>query len=72
MAVFSVVALRHFPFEVSAGLASQAARLTVMIVVATAIYFGAARLLNCEELPEMGSLLTRATPDAAAATDLDG
>jgi putative peptidoglycan lipid II flippase len=72
MAVGCVLALKHFPFELNANVASQAARLAAMIVVATAIYFGSARLLRCEELPEMGSLLARATPDASAATDLDG
>jgi hypothetical protein len=66
------LALRHFPFEVSANIASQAFRLAMMIGVATAIYFACARILRCEELPEMGMLLARATPDAAAATDLDG
>jgi hypothetical protein len=64
--------LRHFPFEPDAHIAPQAVRLAVMIGVATAIYFGCARLLQCEELPEMGMLLSRATPDPAAATDLDG
>jgi putative peptidoglycan lipid II flippase len=71
MALACIAALRHFPFEVSAGVATQAARLTLMILVATAIYFAAAHLLKCEELPEMRMLASR-TPDAAAATDLDG
>ena len=72
MAISSVWALRHFPFDVNVNVFAQAVRLAVMIGVATAIYFGCARLLRCEELPEMGALLARATPDAASATDIDG
>jgi putative peptidoglycan lipid II flippase len=72
MAIACALALRHFPFDVNANVAAQAVRLAMMIAVATAIYFGCARLLGCEELPEMGALMARATPDAAAATDLDG
>jgi putative peptidoglycan lipid II flippase len=72
MAIACVWALRHFPFELDANIASQALRLATMIAVATTIYFVCARLLRCEELPEMGMLLAKATPDALAATDLDG
>jgi hypothetical protein len=72
MAIACVWALRHFPFELDANIASQALRLATMIAVATTIYFVCARLLRCEELPEMGMLLAKATPDASAATDLDG
>jgi putative peptidoglycan lipid II flippase len=74
MAAACIWALKHFPFDAggSAGLAAQAARLTLMILVATAIYFGAALVLRCEELPEMRTLASRSTPDGAAATDLDG
>jgi putative peptidoglycan lipid II flippase len=72
MAAACVWALKHFPFDLSAGLAAQAARLTLMIFVATAIYFAAAHLLKCEELPEMRLLAARSTPDGASATDLDG
>jgi putative peptidoglycan lipid II flippase len=72
MALSSVWALHHFPFDVSLNVLAQAVRLALMIGVATAIYFGCARLLRCEELPEMGALLARANPDAAAATDIDG
>jgi putative peptidoglycan lipid II flippase len=72
MAVACVWGLRHFPFEADVHIAAQALRLGVMIGVATAIYFGCARLLRCEELPEMAMLVARATPDPAAATDLDG
>jgi peptidoglycan biosynthesis protein MviN/MurJ (putative lipid II flippase) len=71
MSLVCVLALRRFPFEADANVASQALRLTVMIGVATAIYFGCARLLRAEELPELGMLLSQARPDAAVATDLD-
>jgi len=74
MAAACIWALKYFPFDASgsAGLAAQAARLTLMILVATAIYFAAAHLLKCEELPEMRMLASRSTPDGASATDLDG
>jgi putative peptidoglycan lipid II flippase len=57
MACGCVVMLRYSNFESVDSLVGRAALLAVMILISLAVYFGLARLLRCEELPEMMSLL---------------
>jgi len=47
-------------------LLAQAARLATVVVASVAAYFGLARLLRCEELPELLLLLRRTTPRVEA------
>jgi len=50
---------------------SQAGLLAAMILGSTAVYFGLAWLLRCEELPELFLLLRRAEPEAASTAGIE-
>ena len=60
MATACYIALKLSGFAASQHFPSQVGLLAAMIFVSIAIYFGVAKLLRCEELPELLSLLRRA------------
>jgi putative peptidoglycan lipid II flippase len=59
MACACLAALRYSNFNVAQRFSTQAGLLTAMILVSIGVYFGCARLLRCEELPEFLMLLRR-------------
>jgi putative peptidoglycan lipid II flippase len=69
MAVVSYAALRFTNFGVR-HVIEQAGLLALMIAGSTAVYFGLAWLLRCEELSEFLLLLRRAEPTPAAAPEV--
>ncbi|HTS13612.1 MAG TPA: murein biosynthesis integral membrane protein MurJ [Candidatus Limnocylindrales bacterium] len=71
MAAACVAGLRYTGLENIERLGSQAGVLAAMIAMAVAVYFGLARLLRCEELPEFLLLLRRGEPAAIAAPGVD-
>ncbi len=71
MAVGCALMVRALPFDATQHVVAQAVRLATMIGVATAIYFGLAWLIRCEELPEFLLLLKRADAGSIAAPDLE-
>ncbi|MFY9805186.1 MAG: murein biosynthesis integral membrane protein MurJ [Candidatus Acidiferrales bacterium] len=70
MAAGCFAALKYSHFAAAEPLLARAALLFAMIALSTAIYFGLAWLLRCQELPELFLLLRRAEPEVAA-TGLD-
>jgi putative peptidoglycan lipid II flippase len=70
MAVACFAVLKYSHFATVEHLLARAALLFAMIALSTGIYFGLAKLLRCEELPELFLLLRRAEPEVAA-TGLD-
>ncbi len=64
MAGACVVALRYAHFETIEHFGSRAAMLAVLIAICVGVYFALAKLLKCEELPELFLLLQRAEPEA--------
>jgi peptidoglycan biosynthesis protein MviN/MurJ (putative lipid II flippase) len=70
MAAVCFAALKYSHFATVEHVLARAALLFAMIAASTAIYFGVAWLLRCEELPELFLLLRRAEPEVAA-TGLD-
>jgi putative peptidoglycan lipid II flippase len=71
MAVACYSTVKFSGFALAQHFLSQASLLAVMILGSTAVYFGLARLLHCEELSELLSLLRRAerTPIPAAGAE---
>jgi putative peptidoglycan lipid II flippase len=71
MAVACYCTVKFSGFAAAQHFLSQASLLAVMILGSTAVYFGLARLLHCEELSELLSLLRRAerTPLPAAGAE---
>jgi putative peptidoglycan lipid II flippase len=67
MAAVCIAALRYSNFAAGEHFLLRAGLLAGMIIASTAIYFGVAWLLHCEELPELFLLLRRAEPGVAAA-----
>ena len=66
MAAACYAALRFAHFESIEHFASQAAMLVAMMALSVGVYFALAKLLRCEELPELFLLLRRPDPEAAA------
>jgi putative peptidoglycan lipid II flippase len=66
MAAACYAALRFAHFESIEHFASQAAMLVAMMALSVGVYFALAKLLRCEELPELFLLLRRPEPEAAA------
>jgi putative peptidoglycan lipid II flippase len=67
MAAVCFTAAHFWPISTSAHFFSEATWLAAMIAISVAVYLGVARLLRCEELPELFSLLRRSeTPGSAA------
>jgi putative peptidoglycan lipid II flippase len=64
MAGACFAALKYSHFEGIEHFAARAGILAAMIAVSTGVYFALARLLRCEELPELFLLLRRAEPEA--------
>jgi putative peptidoglycan lipid II flippase len=71
MAAGCLLVARSLQLDATQHFLSQVARLTAMIGISTAIYFGLAWLIRCEELPEFLLLLKRAEPGAGAPLDFD-
>jgi putative peptidoglycan lipid II flippase len=63
MAAACFAALRYSHFEAIEHFAARAGTLAAMIAVSAGVYFGLARLLRCEELPELFLLLRRPEPE---------
>jgi putative peptidoglycan lipid II flippase len=63
MAGACVLALRYAHFETIEHFGPRAAMLAAMIAICVGVYFALARLLKCEELPELFLLLQRAEPE---------
>lgn len=66
MALVPILILRWPHFLAARHVSEQALQLAVVILVSTAVYFGVARLLKCEELSEFWLLLRRTEPQRAA------
>lgn len=64
MAGACLVALRYAHFETIEHFGLRAAMLAAMIAICVGVYFALAKLLKCEELPELFLLLQRAEPEA--------
>jgi hypothetical protein len=60
MAIVCYTLLKLSGFAASQHFVNQVGLLAAMIISSTAIYFGVAKLLRCEELSELLSLLRRA------------
>jgi putative peptidoglycan lipid II flippase len=71
MAAGCLVMARSLEVDSTQHVLGQVARLTTMIGVSTAIYFGLAWLIRCEELPEFLLLLKRAEPSTMASPDFE-
>jgi putative peptidoglycan lipid II flippase len=71
MAAVSFAALKFSGFESVQHFLSQLWMLAAMILASTAVYFGLAWALRCEELSELFLLLRRAEPAAANAAGMD-
>jgi putative peptidoglycan lipid II flippase len=65
MAFISYYGLQAAHFSSAAHLVTQVALLAAVILVSTAVYFGLAWLLHCEELREFWQLLRRTEPSTA-------
>jgi len=65
MAFISYYGLQAAHFASAAHLVTQVALLAAVILVSTAVYFGLAWLLRCEELREFWQLLRRTEPSTA-------
>ena len=65
MAFISYYGLRAAHFSSAGHLMTQVALLAAVILVSTAVYFGLAWLLRCEELREFWQLLRRTEPSTA-------
>jgi putative peptidoglycan lipid II flippase len=64
MAVACFAALRYSHFEAIEHFASRAGMLVAMMALSVGVYFALAKLLRCEELPELFLLLRRPEPEA--------
>jgi putative peptidoglycan lipid II flippase len=64
MAVACFAALRYSHFEAIEQFASRAGMLLAMMALSVGVYFALAKLLRCEELPELFLLLRRPEPEA--------
>jgi putative peptidoglycan lipid II flippase len=71
MAAACFAALKYSDFANVGRVVSQAGLLAAMILGSTAVYFGLAWLLRCEELPELFLLLRRAEPEAASTAGIE-
>jgi putative peptidoglycan lipid II flippase len=65
MAFISYYGLQMAHFSAAGHLLTQAALLVAVVLVSTAVYFGLAWLLRCEELREFWQLLRRTEPSTA-------
>jgi putative peptidoglycan lipid II flippase len=71
MAAACFAALRYSDFANVGHVLSQAGLLAAMILGSTAVYFGLAWILKCEELPELFLLLRRAEPEVASTAGIE-
>lgn len=71
MAAGCLVMRRSLQLDATQHLLLQVARLTSMIGVSVAVYFGVAWLIRCEELPELSLLLKRTEPSADRVMDFE-
>ncbi len=65
MAFISYYGMQMVHFSTAGHLLTQAALLVAVVLVSTAVYFGLAWLLRCEELREFWQLLRRTEPSTA-------
>jgi putative peptidoglycan lipid II flippase len=63
MAAACIAAVRYSNFAAIEHFSARAGILAAMIAVSTGIYFSLARILRCEELPELFLLLRRPEPE---------